>query len=233
MKIDTLEFAGLFPALEKKIYYLYGLKDNIDNKIKYVGVTSNLEQRLKDHLKKSHYKENIYKSNWIKDVYKNGGTIQIEILCICNNIDDCFLKEQEYIKNNEGLTNITKGGKGSLGIKPSDETKYKIGSANRGKCISKLYGESVSNGLKQSYLTGKRKMSKEQLEKMNIASKLKNSKVIYQYDKNYKLITSYNSVTEAAKTIKCANTTLSDCANGRTKTAKGFIWKYKKITDED
>lgn len=56
-----------------------------------------------------------------------------------------------------------------------------------------------------------------------------NKRAVLQYSKDGKFIKKYSSVTAAAQQIgKKSRTNLSDCLNGKTKTAYGFIWKYEK-----
>lgn len=53
-------------------------------------------------------------------------------------------------------------------------------------------------------------------------------KTIQQFDSDMNLIKEWNSVSEAANSLGCKSiSTISNCLKGLTKTAKGFIWKYK------
>lgn len=54
------------------------------------------------------------------------------------------------------------------------------------------------------------------------------TKEIHQYSIEGDYIQSWNSVTEAAKHIKCSGSQLSDVANGNNQSAKGFRWSYVK-----
>lgn len=51
-------------------------------------------------------------------------------------------------------------------------------------------------------------------------------KQVAQYSKDNELITIYPTVTEAAKSLKCSVSALSNCCLGRTKTSQGFIWRF-------
>ncbi len=54
-------------------------------------------------------------------------------------------------------------------------------------------------------------------------------KPVLQYDKNFNLINTFTSATEAGlslKSTKNKNSKISFCAKGKRKTAYGFIWKY-------
>lgn len=54
----------------------------------------------------------------------------------------------------------------------------------------------------------------------------KNSKIIFQYDLSNNYIKKYESVAEAAEELNVNSGHISACANGRRKTAYGYIWKY-------
>ena len=53
------------------------------------------------------------------------------------------------------------------------------------------------------------------------------SRAVEQYDLNGNYIRSYNSISEASKTVGIKHSCISAAASGRTKFSKGFKWKYK------
>lgn len=55
---------------------------------------------------------------------------------------------------------------------------------------------------------------------------LRRKKRVVQCDLNGNVLNEFCSVTEAAKAINKANAHISNCCNGRVKTAYGFIWRY-------
>lgn len=55
------------------------------------------------------------------------------------------------------------------------------------------------------------------------------SKPIFQYTLDGTFLREFSSLTEAAKATSQTHTNIGYCANGKTKTAGGFIWKYKEI----
>lgn len=70
----------------------------------------------------------------------------------------------------------------------------------------------------------------ENINNINYYERKKGNKKVAQYDKLMNLITIYNSLGEAAKGIgkdpkTCAGH-ISEVANGKRKTAYGFIWKF-------
>lgn len=52
-------------------------------------------------------------------------------------------------------------------------------------------------------------------------------KEVEQYDKAMRLLAIYPTITAAAKTIGKSAWNISNCLNGKTKEAYGFIWKFK------
>jgi hypothetical protein len=54
-------------------------------------------------------------------------------------------------------------------------------------------------------------------------------KEVFQYDKMGNLITSYPSVTKAAKIMKCTRDGMYKAIRKGTPTKKGYIWKYAEI----
>jgi predicted GIY-YIG superfamily endonuclease len=80
-------------------YKIYGLKDPLDNKIKYVGVSKNVESRYKQHFYQDE-NDNSEKSNWIKELKKQDLRPELVILEVIETDDRnvALNKEKEYIK---------------------------------------------------------------------------------------------------------------------------------------
>jgi group I intron endonuclease len=53
-------------------------------------------------------------------------------------------------------------------------------------------------------------------------------KPVVQYDRNGKYVREWECLTEVTTTLNIRQGDISNCIKGRQKTAKGFIWKYKK-----
>lgn len=56
----------------------------------------------------------------------------------------------------------------------------------------------------------------------------KTSKAVLQFDKNFNLIAEYKSMLEASRATGIDHGTIGLVANGKRKSAGGFIWKYKQ-----
>ena len=96
-----------------------------------------------------------------------------------------------------------------LGHKVSEETRKKIGDANRGRKMSDEFRRHLSEIRK-----GKR-LGAENVRSISV----------YQYDKEFNLIKIWPAIMEASRALGISNTCISNCLAGRSKTAGGFIWK--------
>jgi group I intron endonuclease len=110
------------------MFYIYGLLDPNTKELRYIGKTNNLKVRYRDHINK--LSETNYKANWIKSLKNNNLKPELIVLEKYENESDCFKAEIfliEYFRSiGVNLTNLTNGGEGVSGIKPSEETKNKI-----------------------------------------------------------------------------------------------------------
>ena len=93
----------------------------------------------------------------------------------------------------------------------SDETKKKISELNKGKKLNKSTCE---------------KMSKSQMGKLNWRSK-----TVIQKDLYGNIISIFESTGIAGKATGVNQPHISECCQGKRKTAGGFIWEYKKEDD--
>lgn len=79
----------------------------------------------------------------------------------------------------------------------------------------------IKNGLR------KYKISEEHRDKINKSNILKRAKTVQQFDKENNLIAEFKSAGEAAKSINIGKGNIINCCNGKLKSARGFLWKYK------
>lgn len=116
---------------------IYALREN--GFVRYVGKTvKSLECRLGEHLAQTRNGYLSHKCNWIRSMLAKGLSPTITTLEKVEG-DGCK-EERKWIAYFKGygieLTNLTDGGEGNLGWNPSPETRYRIGSANRGVIFS-------------------------------------------------------------------------------------------------
>ena len=67
---------------------------------------------------------------------------------------------------------------------------------------------------------GKRRKSNLKIKKK------RNTKSIIQYDEKHNYIKMWASASQAGKELKIRQNKISECCNGKRKTAGGFIWKF-------
>lgn len=126
------------------------------------------------------------------------------------------------------MMNLKSGGRGG---KHSQETKDiirrknkgKIG-YNKGKTFSKETRDKISATRMRRYPVKKR-VKLTRTEVLEAAAKI-NRKSIIQYNGDIK-IGEYMSIRQASKVLNISNTNICNVLNNRTKTAGGFVWKYK------
>lgn len=119
-------------------------------------------------------------------------------------------------------------------IKLFSKIKTGVKNPNKGKTIEEIYGEErakeiikkIRNSTKgeNAYWYGK-KIPKEAAQKISE----KNSKTVYQYDKENVLIKSYKSVVSASIENNIDSTGISKCCRGEIKTYKNYKWSYEPL----
>jgi predicted GIY-YIG superfamily endonuclease len=95
-----------------KEYKVYGLKDPMDNVIKYIGVSTNVESRYKQHFYKSDLSG---KSKWIERLKENNlrpeliilDTIKTDDRSVALNLEQKYIIEyKDRLYNKLGLSNV-------------------------------------------------------------------------------------------------------------------------------
>ena len=116
---------------------IYVLKDDL-NRIRYVGKTSgSLAKRLAEHLWQSKTRHD-HKSCWIRKLLAEH---KCPIIMLIGEVEGNGCKEEiayiTYFKD-EGydLVNLTAGGEGVVGWKPTPETRAKMSAARKGRVAS-------------------------------------------------------------------------------------------------
>ena len=155
--------------------------------------------------------------------------IQHEILCEHLTLDEANLLEQEMIAKYNSIENgynVSTGGGGTYGIPCSEETKSKLGKANRGKPggDGKYLREYV---LKHGAWTRGGHLTPEQYRKIVAERRARCNKPISAYDPiTLKCVLHFDSCVDAATAIGALEGEISRCARGKRKTSHGYIWRY-------
>jgi group I intron endonuclease len=148
--------------------FIYGLIDPRTNKIRYVGKTNNLKQRLFDHTRRSKHKTT-YKDKWISSLLEIGLKPIIIILEECG--DDWAEREIYHISLYENLTNLTKGGEGLNGYIFTEKHKKNISENHHdvSKENNPMYGKTHTDEVKEKLrlVNLGKKMSEESKIKMS------------------------------------------------------------------
>lgn len=210
--------------MEDKTYTVY-LHINPKNKKVYVGITNqNVHKRWKNghgYTKCKKFYNAILKYGW--NNFKH--------IVFCKTCKDrALLLERtlvKYYKSRNLSYNITDGGEDSIpsmlgkhhteeakkkisdaGKRPcSEETKRKIGLANRGS-NNGMYGKTISDYA--------RRMIIERF-----------SKPVLQLDLNNNIINRFSSASEAERYLGGKGSHIGCCCLGKRKTAYGYKWKYE------
>ena len=210
--------------------YIYKIRNRIDNKI-YVGQTiQDVEARWKDHLKKGS------NCRYLKSAINKYGLDNFEFKLVCitfdNQLDDMEIK---YIEQYNSLVpngyNLRLGGNSG---RHNAETKQKISETLKNRYKNGLIPPRSQLGIPHSEITKKKiseslkghKLSQESINKW-IISRRKNK--IIQFDIHGNRLNSFDSCKEAGEYIGASLSSICSCCNGKTKTAKGFVWKYESI----
>lgn len=155
--------------------------------------------------------------------------VQHEVLAESLTLAEANRVEREMVARFDSIENgynISSGGGGTFGIPCSDETKVKIGQANRGKPCGdpfRLSRYTKEHGAwnKGKHLVGEhyRKVAEERKRRCN--------KRIACYDPStHELVKIYDSCTIAAADVGVSKENISRCAHGGRKTSGGYEWRY-------
>ena len=152
-----------------------------------------------------------------------------EVLAKGLSLNDANRVEQEMVAKFDSVANgynISSGGGGTYGIPCSEETKSKIGQANKGKPASDPMRLSRYTKEHGAWNKGKR-LTGEHYRKIVEERKRRCSKRIACYDPiTHELIKVYESCVSAAIAVGVSKENISRCALGGRKTSAGYEWRY-------
>ena len=188
-------------------------------------------------------KSNTHKSNWIKSLLSKELKPVIEILDEVNH-DDWEFWEDYWIETFKSwgieLTNCIDGGKGvsSEFMKKNNpmfnpDTVDKMRNSMRGNQHAKGFKhsketrEKVGRGTREYYKNNPR--TKEHNKKIGDSNSRAKAKSIYQYDIDGNLIKKFESVRTAVAELGFGRDGIYDCAKGKQKLYKGFVWSWSEL----
>lgn len=213
---------------------IYTINDPDTLEIKYIGKTiQSLKKRLSGHVTKSKYNRSTHVSCWIYKLLKNNKKPIIKLLeeCSSNNWAEREKYWISYYKNI--IYNHSIGGEsGALGYKCTDKHKNKISSSLKGRKRSLQERENISKGSLGKKLSEETKNKLRNInlgKKYSLESRIKKSKFpILQLDINNNIINEFPTLGIAEERTGFNKSGMSAACNGKLKTYKGFLWKYKK-----
>ena len=155
--------------------------------------------------------------------------IQHEVLYTDLTLDEANRVEQEMIFKFDSVENgynISIGGGGTFGIPCSEETKRKIGNANRGRPCIHHDNLSRYRAIHGAWNKGGH-LTPEQYRKIVAERKARCNKAISAYDPiTLECVLHFDSCVDASKSIGVSSACISRCAKGGRKTSGGYIWRY-------
>ena len=228
---------------------IYKIENLINGKC-YIGQSVNIEHRFQKHKCAN---DNFYIHNALKKYGIQNFIFSIVEECSPEQLNE---KEKMYIQVYNSLMpngyNMIEGGSNGVGLNKRKKVyQYnlqgeKINSYNSAKEASEKTG--LSHGTICSCCRGERKQTggyQWRYENSNLPLKCfqeiiktETKKIIQQLDENNNIIGEYPTLSAAGKSNKISISNISECCNGKRKTAGGFKWvkniskKEKKIIKE-
>lgn len=194
----------------------------------YIGKSKNIEKRFKD------YKKPVKKGrrSLIHDSIKKYGYNE-HIFEILEQCDEVKLNEREMFYIEHFQTNVTKYrdgnglnlyGGGNSPVIQSSERLREIALSRKSREEWSVYFKNINTGRK--HYNRKSRIVTEKV--LNHYKRLHNNnkKSIEQYDINNTYIKTFNSLIEAAESVKGKYQSLYRVCEGKRKTAYGFKWKW-------
>lgn len=215
--------------------YIYCITNNVNGK-KYVGkTTSSIKRRFKEHLCdcENRKRENRPLYSAMRKYGKENFTIEMLEECERESLSNREIFWIDKLNTYKEGYNATRGGEGSIKIDENEVVrlyeKYK-----RGSIVAKVLGRDAGQINKILKSCGI-KLENHPYDSGVINKKKK----IYQYSLDGEFLKCFESVTEAVNYLfeigliknkkSGVRAHICDNANGKNKTAYGFVWKYIKI----
>ena len=192
-------------------YVVY--KHTCPNGRAYIGITKqNLERRWRSG---THYD---YNRRFFLEIVKYGwDNFKHEVLASGLSYEAAKQKETEYIEKfktaDERFGYNQTLGVGGKGFTKSLETREKLSKAHRGRKLSPEHCRRISEGQKGKH------MGKDSPQ----------AKKVFQYDLNGNFIKEWACQSDAARFYGCNQSKISECAAGKKKQIKGFVWRHERV----
>ena len=207
--------------MKSGIYCIY----NITNDKKYIGSAVNLDIRERSHF--NALRNNNHRNQYLQRAFNKYGEGSF-LFCVLEYCEpkDLIHIEQYYIDmfydNKNKCYNISPTAGNTLGVKCTEETKKKIGEANKGNktWLGKKHSEESKRKMSES--------SKNSLlgYKHSEESKRKKSKPVIQLSRTGEFIAEYWGIAEAGRQLNLYPQNINDCLKGNQLHTGGYKWMY-------
>ncbi len=224
-----------------KISGIYKIQSILKPERCYIGSAVYIKKRWNEHLKGLRF--NRHENKKLQRHYDKYSEADLVFVIL----EPCFpefllIREQFYLDTLNPYFNICKVAGSQLGCKRSKETCLKMGKWQEGRIFTEEHKENIGKAGKGRIPWNKGlKMSKEHCKKLSeshidqipwnkgTTGYVSFTKPILQYDKEMNFIKEWKSATEAARAISISFQIISRVANDKSRSAGGFIWKFKNI----
>jgi hypothetical protein len=152
---------------------IYGLIDPRTHQIRYVGMSTNPEQRFGEHLRQ-YRSENTPKSAWIKTLWAHGLRPDMIVIEECG--DDWKARERYWVARIPNLLNALRGGGANSSHLP--HVAEKIRTTLKGK----VYGHTPEWVAKRAHLRGNRGHHQPESMKQFLRQKFAGKKLATQFE---------------------------------------------------
>ncbi len=126
---------------------IYGLIDPVTRLVRYVGCSSRGLARPRQHARPRELRARTWKANWIASLLREGLTFEITVL-EASSPERLKADERWWIAYGRAsgwpLTNLTDGGDGTLGYRPTPETRAKTSARFKGRVFSAEHLEKIA-----------------------------------------------------------------------------------------
>lgn len=209
--------------------FIYTLEHPLTGEIRYVGKTKNPKMRFHNHCNKLH-NEKTHKRNWINSLKNFSLRPVMRILDEVDSLEWRFW-ERYWIAQIKSwgfsLVNHTRGGDG---LTMGNQTSFQKGHSPWNKGVAKpkiLKGKKGKSGrtIETQFIIGFTPWNKNR-NGYKLGG-LKQSRQVEQYSLDGELVSTFPGCKEAATALNCMPESIRRCCVGLSKTARGFIFKYK------
>jgi hypothetical protein len=227
--------------------FVYGLVDPRTEQVRYVGRSSSGIRRPRRHTAPSELRGKSHKKNWLRQLLAEGFQPRVVVIESLGSPEELSARERYWIRwfRDAGapLTNTTAGGEGSLGAKPSIETRQKMSEALkrrdpevRRQAALKIFGRKRSaESRAQMRLGQKRRREAPDYVPPRLGrefpsatlrrlSELKGGRSFVEKTTGQ----SFDTLGSAAKALGVTPSRVSDVLHGRYAATKGFVFEFKE-----